>query len=122
LYVPDVTVLHKFSPDKRIHWRTGRYRRWLKNRLYIEAKYSASTPRILLMAGAYLLKGLINGVPFQTIRGLIESAAMVRTFRAKSTPLRPDARAEAYITAHERRFEPSLWLRLRTDVIARLED
>ena len=44
-YVPDVTILHKASPDRRVEWDTLRYYFSMRNGLYTAHKFGIPLPR-----------------------------------------------------------------------------
>ncbi len=123
LHDPKVVVFHAVSSEKRDSWQRGRYRRYVRNRLYYEMKYNGPTVRVVYFFLGYLMKGVINRMPAVAITALAESMQMIR--RHRTTPglaLPPmNSAAQAYIAAHEAPFEGKWWVRLRRDVLSRLE-
>ncbi len=76
-YRGDIVVRHKVSLGQRVGWGGDRWFYHVRNRLYIERKLGRTwlslTPRI----AGYLLKGMRNGLPEQTLRGIRAALSMV---------------------------------------------
>lgn len=122
-YNPEIAIYHKVSPEKRVEWSNGRYFFYARNRLYIRLKYGASWPQFGVYAAAYFVKGLVNGVPGQALKGAKECLEMFKTFKADDAyqdfyKLSPAA--EDYIETYDTRLRGSLMTRLRTEVLGKL--
>jgi GT2 family glycosyltransferase len=122
-YVPQIKILHKVSPEKRVSWDGGRYYYIVRNRLYLYAKYGASFPVVLAFAFGYLIKGAANGVLGQVPRAIVDCFKMTSRFRRET----PDRRlydlspaAREYIAAHDLRLRGSIFKRLRKELLGRL--
>jgi len=69
-YFPEVTILHKVSPEQRVVWGRGRYFYTVRNALYTSYKFGVPGPRLLLSAAAFAAKGARNGVFSAALRGV----------------------------------------------------
>jgi GT2 family glycosyltransferase len=122
LYEPAVAVLHKNSPECRMSWQGKRYYYFARNRIFIELKYRSSLWPAAAIACGYLVKGAINGLTSQALRGCRD--ALLMAWRRRREPEWRSqvlsAAATRYIDAHERRYRGNLWRRLRTEVLAPL--
>lgn len=122
-YVPSVKVLHKVSPELRVSWSGGRYYYLVRNRLYIFGKYGSSFSYITVFAFGYFIKGIINGVAWQALRGIKDATLMLRRFHAghRDDPLyQLSSDACSYINEHENRYRGSFWQRVRKELLAKL--
>src|SRR5262249_55111733 len=72
-YLPDAEVLHKISPERRVHWDRGRYFYTVRNNLYSSYKFGVPGYRLLLAAMAFVVRGGSNGVAFDVWRGVVEA-------------------------------------------------
>jgi len=68
-YFPDIRIRHKVSPDHRVAWERGRYFFTVRNALYTSYKFGIPLPKLVLGAGAFLVRGLFNGVGGSALRG-----------------------------------------------------
>jgi GT2 family glycosyltransferase len=68
-YFPDVGIRHKVSPDHRVAWERGRYFFTVRNALYTSYKFGIPLPKLVLGAGAFVVRGLFNGVGGSALRG-----------------------------------------------------
>ena len=80
-YVPEVSIRHKVSPEHRVLWGRGRYYYTVRNSLYSAYKFGTPLPRLLLGAGAFVLRGWRNRIPLAALRGLIDAVGMCRAYR-----------------------------------------
>ncbi len=83
-YFPDVTILHKISPEHRIFWDKGRYFYTVRNTLYTSYKFGVPLSHLLAGAGAFLIKGSYNGVPGAALRGLGAALRMCVSYARSS--------------------------------------
>jgi GT2 family glycosyltransferase len=124
LYVPQVVVLHKVSPERRVDWKGGnRFYYLVRNRIYIEHKYGASIPRLALVAAAYFLRGSYNGMGGQAVRGIWHAIGMCRRYNRAHRDravLRLSAEAHRYIFDNDGRYRGSLWRRLWFEVFIKV--
>jgi GT2 family glycosyltransferase len=67
-YRGDIAVRHKVSGEHRFAWSGTRWFHFVRNRIYIEMKYGASSPSLLPRFLAYQVKGARNGVLVQGLR------------------------------------------------------
>jgi GT2 family glycosyltransferase len=88
-YMPDVVIRHKVSPEHRVYWGRGRYYYTVRNNLYTSYKFGFPPPRLALSAAAFFIKGLRNGVFFETLRAFRDCVRMCREFRMSSEDKRP---------------------------------
>ncbi len=79
-YVPEAEILHKVSPEHRVFWNRGRYFFTVRNNLYTSYKFGVPLPRLLVAAGAFIVKGGFNGVGGEALRGVREAIRMGKTF------------------------------------------
>ena len=123
IYAPEVAIYHKVSPQHRINWEGGRYCYYVRNRVYIEYKYGVSHARLMILAGAYTLKGIYNGVGAQAFRAIVEASSMCWHYYRNNKGRggsRLSADARQYIFDNDQRYRGSLWRRLRLELFAKL--
>jgi GT2 family glycosyltransferase len=123
LYAPEVAIFHKVSPEHRVSWTGGRFYYRVRNRLYIEYKYGARIPYLIVRAAAYILTSLYNGVARQALRGVWDAIGMCRRYsRAHRgrTASRLSTDAHRYIFDNDIRHRGGLWRRLRMELFAKL--
>ena len=112
-YRGDLVVRHKVSAERRVAWSGDRWFHFVRNRLYIERKYGigwlALTPRV----GGYLLKGLRNGLPAQTLRAIPAAMGMARRTVKQALP----PMAQSYLHQHDTAHREAWIRRLRTEVL-----
>lgn len=113
-YRGDLVVRHKVSAERRVAWSCARWFYFVRNRIYIARKWDAGpiglAPRIAL----YLLKGLRNRMPWQTLRAVAAAWAMPVEKRGMPASLR------AYLDRNDVAHRGDWWRRLRCEVLARL--
>jgi GT2 family glycosyltransferase len=123
LYAPQVAILHKVSPEHRVDWSGSRYYYFVRNRLYVEYKYGAAIPRLLVAAVAYVLKGVYNGVGDPALSGVRDAIGMCQRYhRAHGgrSASRLSDEARRYVREYDLRYRGSLWRRLRLELFAKL--
>jgi GT2 family glycosyltransferase len=124
LYEPAVTILHKISPEQRVDWSENRYYLFTRNRLYTEYKNRrAPFKKILPMAVGYLIRGAINRLLGQAIRGALDAIPMCLEIRRKHgrNPPALTPFAEHYLNDSEKLYNGTVWQQLRRDVLIRLQ-
>jgi GT2 family glycosyltransferase len=108
-YRGDIVVRHKVSPEQRVAWSGNRWFHFVRNRLYIDRKWSASRFALLPRLGFYLVKGARNGLLAQTLQAISASAQM--TLAVAQRP--HSAEALLYLrlndTAHRLHWVEALW-------------
>ncbi len=115
-YRGDIAVRHKVSPHRRVAWSSTRWFYYVRNRLAIERRYGASWPSMAPRAAGYLLRGLRNGLPGQTLRGM--AAAVRLSWGAPVQPL--DAAARRYLARADAAHRGHLASRLRDEILSAL--
>lgn len=115
LYTGDLVVRHKVSPDRRFNWTGTRWFYFVRNRLYIGAKWTP-WPRLLPRAAGYVLKGVRNGLWAQTLRALPAAWRLSRTAPRRRMP----APGLAYLRRNDAAHRGSLLARVRREVLTAL--
>jgi GT2 family glycosyltransferase len=115
-YRGDIVIRHKVSSEARIGWSGDRWFYFVRNRLYIELKLGRRWPELAPRAIGYLVKGLLNARPRQTVRALLAARAMAPRARRRIMP----ADADAYLARNDRAHRGGLLRRLMTEVLARI--
>lgn len=116
-YRGDLAVGHKVSSERRVDWKSDRYRLHLRNRIYILTKHKGagwmSFEELLVM----LVAGFRLGLILPTVRGVLGALAFVPAAR-RHRKLRPDLygfgdRFLRYVAAapHDGMFNqaPQIW-------------
>jgi len=115
-YRGDIVIRHKVAPERRVNWTATRWFYFVRNRLYIERKlhrgWLALAPRVAF----YLLKGLRNRLPAQTVRACLAAAAM--TPRPRFRPMPPAA--TSYLARNDGAHRGSLLHRLTHQALGRI--
>jgi GT2 family glycosyltransferase len=75
-YRGDIVVRHKVSVEQRVGWTAERWFYFVRNRLYIERKLGRRGLGLVPRTCGYLLKGLRNGLPGQTLRAALAAVEM----------------------------------------------
>lgn len=121
-YDPAIVIHHGNSEEQRLTWQNDRYYYFVRNRVLIELRYRARWRSAVVLAGGYAVKGAVNGLLRQGLRGCRD--AFVTAWRRRRDP---DWRAEVlspaadrYIEIYERRHRGNIWRRLRTEVLTPL--
>lgn len=122
LYDPQIRILHRVAPERRVDWADGRYELLVRNRLYIEYKYRRRPAAVLPLAAGLVIRGLVNGLPAAAVRGCLRAVPLCRGHRRgrPDASLRLNPEAERYIAEHETVHDGNLWARLRHQVFMRL--
>lgn len=122
LYNPEICVLHKVSPEARVKWENNRFYYLVRNAIYIKQKYNQNLLKTATVAAGYLVKGLLNQLPNQTVRGVFDGLKMcgnLRENQSLSDLLLSDA-AKNYLWQNEMIYRGSFWNRLRREVLVGL--
>lgn len=104
-YAPHLAVRHKVLPGQRVRWDAGRYYYTVRNVLYSDFKFGKSPLYLVKSVLALTLKGAINGVGRQAVRGAWDAARMGARFarsRRDTDLYRLNRQALEYIRACER--------------------
>ncbi len=120
VYDPSIVVLHKLSPEQRVDWRGSRYYYFCRNIIYLNHKYFGSYRQTAAFSLAYLVKGVLNRVPRQTLRGIRDGLAMIRRARREKNLLPLGGPARVYVFENERRHRGNLWQRIRVELLRKL--
>lgn len=107
IYHGDVKVIHRITDEARVNWKSERYFYHVRNSLFVDFTFHRSVPRLIARAGGYVVRGLINRVPGQTVRGLWGFVTLWRTDppQPRSLILTPEARD--YIHMHDGVHQPN---------------
>jgi GT2 family glycosyltransferase len=103
-YVPDVAIRHKVSPEHRVLWGKGRFFYTVRNNIYTAYKFNTPMPRLALAAGAFLIKGMNNGIGKEALRAIKASIGMCWIYRKSREDKQPYALSRAtqeYIRGYE---------------------
>ncbi len=120
-YFPEVVILHKTAPEKRVSWRGDRYYYLVRNGLYIQWKYYRSQTKFIARSLGYLVKGAINLMPQKAIRGIKDALKMVSGLKNTQAPLL-SAQSQAYIKKYDTQPRGSLLSRIKNELIAKLPE
>jgi GT2 family glycosyltransferase len=122
IYDPSMKIYHNISPVRRFSWTGDRYFYMVRNRLYIEYKYRHSIFYLVPLAIGYIVKGAVNGVLGQALRGCLHSIPMLWRIRSGEggLPDRLSPQAEGYIQEYEMAYRGTFWQRLRQEVLVAL--
>jgi GT2 family glycosyltransferase len=114
-YRGDIVIRHKVSPERRVGWSGDRWYYFVRNRLYIERKLGRRWLGLVPRTCGYLLKGLRNRLPGQTIRAILAAAGMAPRHRSRPMP----RAGMAYLFRNDRAHRGSLLRRFTGEVLAR---
>ena len=114
-YRGDIVVRHKVSPEQRVGWSGGRWFYFVRNRLYIERKLDTGWLRLAPRIAGYVLKGVRNGQPAQTLQAIVSAARMSPRAATRRMP----AAGVDYLMRNDRAHRGSLFRRVRQEVLAR---
>ncbi len=121
IYYPKISVLHKTSSEQRVFWQGDRYYYLVRNAIYLNWKYYRSFFSIIIMSIGYIVKGLYNGLCIKSIKGIIDAIKMIH-----ENTLSPDfvlsAKAKKYIFENDVKLRGSFINRLKSEVLARLQN
>ncbi len=115
-YRGDIVVLHKVSAEQRVGWSEARWFYFVRNRLYIERKLGRTWPHIAPRAAGYLVKGIRNGLPLQTLRAV--RAAVAMSPRGGGRLL--SEQVDSYLRGNDGIYRGSALRRLRNEVLGRV--
>ena len=113
-YRGDIVVRHKVSPDRRIAWSGGRWFYHVRNRLYIARKQGAGWLALASRIAGYVVKGLRNGRPLQTVQAVRAGMALPVKIGADRLP----REARAYLRRNDRLHRGSVARRVWREVLA----
>ena len=116
-YHGDIVVRHKVAAEQRVGWTGERWFYFVRNRLYIERKLDQGWLALAPRTVGYLLKGLRNRQPLQTLRAIRAAARMAPRQSGPASPRRMTPAATAYLTQNDRAHRGSLFHRLRHEVL-----
>jgi GT2 family glycosyltransferase len=122
-YRGDIVVRHKVSGEHRFAWSGTRWFHFVRNRLYIEMKYGASSPSLLPRFLAYQVKGACNGVLRQGLRAGPAALRLAEAFRppaGQENLYRLTPAARDYLARNDAAHRGGLWSRARSEVFAAL--
>ncbi len=115
-YRGDIVVRHKVASERRVTWAGTRWFYFVRNRIYIERKLGRSWAGAAPRMGAYLLKGLRNGMLLNTVRAFVAARAMAPRARVGSMP----SAGEVYLSRNDRAYRGSWFHQLRHDVLGQI--
>jgi GT2 family glycosyltransferase len=115
-YRGDIVVRHKVSAEQRVGWSDARWFYFVRNRLYIERKLGRTWRQIAPRAAGYLLKGIRNGMPLQTVHAI--RAALEMSPRGGGRRLSEEV--DSYLRGNDRSFRGSVLQRLKSEVFSRV--
>jgi GT2 family glycosyltransferase len=115
-YRGDIVIRHKVSAEQRMEWTGARWFYFVRNRLYIERKLGRRGVSLAPRTCAYLLKGLRNGRPVQTISAILTASRMGPDLRSRQMP----HAGRSYLARNDRAHRGSFLRRLTGEVLARI--
>jgi len=115
-YRGDIVIRHRVSGEQRVGWSDGRWFYFVRNRLYIERKLGHPWREIAPRAVAYLLKGLRNGLPMQTLRAF----AAARQMAPRNAVRLMSEAGSLYLARNDQAHRGSLVSRLKREVLSRV--
>lgn len=115
-YEPSAVITHKVSPEARVRWKGGRFYYTVRNRLFLEYKSGMPFGEYVQMTGGLMIRGLRNGLVWDSLRGLFDAGRMCLGYRPTDktralNKLTPEARE--FINTFYRRGEYGFWERFR---------
>lgn len=117
-YRGDIVIRHKVTSEQRVGWTAARWFYFVRNRLYIERKLGRSWPALVPRAVGYLVKGLRNGLPVQTVHAVLAAGRMAPRSGFASMP----AAGVSYLIRNDRAHRGSLIRRFIHEVLGRTPD
>jgi GT2 family glycosyltransferase len=115
-YRGEIVVRHKVSLEQRVSWSGNRWFHFVRNRLYIARKWGASWVSLTPRCAGYVLKGVRNGLAWQTLRAI----AAARRMPVAGATEALSSRARAYLSRHDAAHRGGVLARLRGEVLAHL--
>lgn len=119
IYSPEAVVRHKVDPEARYWWGADRYYYLARNAIYLDYKYFQAPQRTLILLLGYVVRGLYNRVPLQSIRGVLDALRMIARLTPQ-TRVTLTQRAREYIWTHDTRWRGNLLARARRDLFQSL--
>lgn len=122
LYNPEICVLHKVSPEARVKWENNRFYYLVRNAIYIKQKYNQNYFKTAAVAAGYLVKGILNGLSAQTIKGIFDGFKMCGSLNSQKSlqALLLSEAAKSYLWQYELVYRGSFWKRLKNEVLVGL--
>lgn len=122
-YDPALYVMHRCTSEGRVSWRGERFYYLVRNRLYIRMKFSDGLFEMLIYALGYMVKGALNFVFFQAIKGVKDSIILFLKFKKK--PIEPrlyssNTIAKQYMAKNEENLRGGFLQRIRKEVLVKL--
>jgi GT2 family glycosyltransferase len=114
-YRGDIVIRHKVSSEQRVGWSGARWFYFVRNRLYIERKLDRSWFALAPRMAAYVVKGVLNGLPVQTLRAIGAAAKM-----APRWPRPMPAAGLSYLIRSDNVHRGSWSRRLAREVLSRI--
>ena len=115
-YRGDIVIRHKVSRERRFSWSGTRWFYFVRNRLYIGRKSGESWATLAPRYAGYVIKGVRNGVAWQTFRALPAALRLTRRVHMRSLT----SQARDYLRRNDRAHRGSVFSRLRSEVLAAL--
>lgn len=112
-YRGDLAVRHKVSAARRVAWSDARWFYFVRNRLYIGRKYGDSWVALASRLAGYLVRGLRQGMLWQTLRAVPAAARLAGG--CLPVPLSPAARG--YLARNDTAHRGGWLTRLRREVL-----
>jgi GT2 family glycosyltransferase len=121
MYEPEISVLHKVSPEARVSWENQRFYYLVRNIIYINYKYY-NVSKATLMALGYFAKGCFNFLPQQTVKGIIDGIRMCLDLKKinVASVLSLTESSHQYIWQHNLRYRGNFLQRIRNEVLVNL--
>jgi GT2 family glycosyltransferase len=114
-YRGDIVIRHKVCAEQRVAWTAARWFYFVRNRLYIERKLDHGWFALLPRIAGYMLKGIRNGLPVQTLCAIRAAARMApRATRPMPLP------GLCYLARNDLAHRGSIWRRLVREVLCRI--
>jgi GT2 family glycosyltransferase len=118
IYFPSVIVRHKTSSDSRVTWKNGRYYYMARNGLFVNFKSTRSWRDFIIRAVGYKIKGLLNGVFIEGIRGIFDGYKMCLKFLKKGDFVTLSPQNWEYIYKFELSYRGSYFDRWRNEILS----
>jgi GT2 family glycosyltransferase len=114
-YRGDIVIRHKVAPEQRVNWTAERWFYFVRNRVYIERKLGHGWLALAPRVAGYMVKGLCNHQPAQTVRAILAAAAMAP--RSRRRPMPPAG--TSYFARNDTAHRGSLLRRLTHEALVR---
>jgi GT2 family glycosyltransferase len=118
-YFPNVKIRHKVSTENKVLWDGNRYYFMVRNILYLNWNYYRSWSSFLVFAIGYLIKGILNGVGRQSIRGINDSIKMCHEMKCNDKKILT-SESRRYIYTYDTSVRGSFFTRLKNEIFTRL--